>query len=136
MSRQTLRRVRVWTVLAVIIVVAVLLSRRYHFGFVAELMIYVGGAVTLILVRSVRKKRSPPETRTIVDRRRTGPIERYLLPGGAIALLAGIVWPVAFAHLVPNSNLGAALLFGPSFGLIVLGGVAIGFRVYIWILAD
>jgi hypothetical protein len=135
MNKQTLRWLRAWSALAAVIVVAILLSRRYHFGFVAELVIYTCVALALVWARSVRK-RSPPETRAIVDRRRIGPIQKYLIPGGAIAFCAGILWIPIFANAVPNSNLGAALLFGPSFGLIVVGSVAIGFRFYIWIVAD
>jgi hypothetical protein len=135
MSRQTLRWVLAWTVLAVAVVVAVLWSKNHHLGLVAQLVIFVVGVLTLVRGRTVLK-RFPPERRITVDRRRIGLIERYLVPGGVISFVAGLAWMLAFARLIPDSKLGVAFLFGPSIALVVLGCVAIWFRVIIWLFGD
>ncbi|MDE2149051.1 MAG: hypothetical protein KGJ55_04285 [Gammaproteobacteria bacterium] len=92
-------------------------------------------AVGLVLVRPVMKK-YPPERRITISSSKVASFQKYLLPVGAAAVLAGFAWAIVFARIVPNSQTGFDIQFFPSIALLFLGIAAIAFRVWIWFFGD
>jgi hypothetical protein len=107
------------------------LGKHLQFGQAVSAIVFVVGAVTLILVRPALS-RAPPSRRISIAHPQGPAFRRFLLPVGAIAIGAAFVWVIAFATAVPDSNAGIAILFGPSITLLIVGVSAIAFRVYVW----
>lgn len=135
MNRRTMRWLIAWGVLAAAIFVSSFFWGRVNIGQIASFLIFVVAAIALVLARPLMK-RFPSERRVAVDFGKTNRFQKYLLPVGGGAVLAGFVWVIAFAHAVPDSQSGVLILFFPSISLLVFGVSAIAFRIYVWFFGD
>jgi hypothetical protein len=130
-----MRWIVAWGILAAAILAVISFGGHFALGQIASLLIFVAAAATLVLVRPVMK-RFPPERRITFNHSRTTPIQKYLLPVGAVSIVAAFAWVMTLARSVPNSQTGVVILFFPSIALLAVGVAAIAFRVYIWFFGD
>jgi hypothetical protein len=121
-------------ILLVLFVVLAWLFRAYIdprlFSLPASLLLT---AVTLYLARS-RLRDFPVGQGTWRITRRTDLWSKRLAIVGALLFVFAFVWGWATLHVVPDSDWGAAILFGPAILFIFSGVGLIGFRVLIWTL--
>lgn len=57
---------------------------------------------------------------------------KLLIPCGMFSVAAGFTWLILMMRSVPDTDAGALILFGPTFGLIILGIAMITAKVLIW----
>jgi hypothetical protein len=133
--KQTIRWSIAWAILVLTVVIAFLVSRYVQLSQLVSLLGLVAAALTLIAVRPIMK-RFPRERRISIDGRRIGRFQGYLVPCGAAAIVISFVWMSAFSRIVPDNTMGIAILAIPSFSLVILGVVAIAFRVFVWFLGE
>ena len=133
--KQTIRWIIAWAILVLAVVIAFLVSRYVQLSQLVSLLGLVAAALTLIAVRPIMK-RFPRERRINIDGRWIGRFQGYLVPCGAAAIVISFVWMIAFSRIVPDNTMGIAILAIPSFSLVILGVVAIAFRVFVWFLGE